>query len=188
MNRYRITLAGALTALFVPALQAIEFNQVRPDLSRITFGYTQMGVGMEGSFNTFSGQLHFDPAQPTTARALIEIDLASIDTGTSEGDEELATKVWFNTQALPTARFESVSVKFVGKNRYEVTGRLTIKGKTQEVRVPTTFGTEGETGVFAGSFIIRRGDFAIGEGSWSDFDIVANDVEVKFHLSATVGH
>ena len=31
---------------------------------------------------------------------------------------------------------------------------------------------------------IRRGDFAIGEGPWAKFDIVANDVIVKFHITA----
>ena len=30
-----------------------------------------------------------------------------------------------------------------------------------------------------------RGDFRIGEGAWSKFDIVANDVNVKFRITAT---
>lgn len=188
MNRYRLALVGVLTALIAPATQAITFTQVRPDQSAITFGYSQMGVAMEGRFKSFSGQLHFDPAQPASARALIEVDLASIDTGSSEADEELATKPWFNSLAFPTARFEAASVKAVGENRYEVAGHLTIKGRTREVLVPATFTTQGDTGVFAGNFIIHRGDFAIGEGSWSDFDIVANDVEVQFRLTATAGN
>ena len=34
-------------------------------------------------------------------------------------------------------------------------------------------------------FSIRRGDFRIGEGAWSKFDIVANDVNMKFRITAT---
>ncbi len=184
----RLALLLALNALVAPAPQAVEFTQVQADQSRITFGYSQMGVGMDGSFKTFSGQLHFDPAQPASAQALIEVDLASIDTGTPEADEEVATKTWFNTLAFPTARFASSSVKAAGDNRYEVAGHLTIKGQTREILVPATFTAQGNTGVFAGGFTLRRGDFAIGEGPWSAFDIVANEVEVKFQLAVTPGN
>ena len=61
----------------------------------------------------------------------------------------------------------------------------TIKGKTQDVVVPATFTPQGNSGVFDGSFTIRRADFSIGEGSWAKFDIVANDVLIKFRITAT---
>jgi hypothetical protein len=38
-----------------------------------------------------------------------------------------------------------------------------------------------------GRFTIRRGDFAIGEGAWSAFDVVANDVLVTFRITADSG-
>jgi polyisoprenoid-binding protein YceI len=72
----------------------------------------------------------------------------------------------------------------VGGNRYSVAGKLTIKGRTRDVVVPATFTAQGATGVFAGSFTLRRGDFAIGEGAWSAFDVVANDVQVRFNIVA----
>jgi polyisoprenoid-binding protein YceI len=180
----RIVLAAALSASFASVIQAAEFNQVQADQSRIGFSYTQMGVPMDGQFRTFSGQLSFDPAQPMAAKAAIAVDLASIDTGSPEADTEVAGKPWFNTAAFPTARFESVSVKALGDNRYEVAGTLTIKGKTQAIVVPATFTAQGATGVFDGTFTIRRGDFAIGEGTWSAFDIVANDIQIRFRLTA----
>ena len=31
---------------------------------------------------------------------------------------------------------------------------------------------------------IQRGDFSIGEGAWKAFDIVANDVVIKFRITA----
>jgi polyisoprenoid-binding protein YceI len=188
MKMSRLALFLVLNALVAPAAQAVEFTQVQADQSRITFGYSQMGVGMEGGFKTFNGQVHFDPAQPASAQAVIEVDLASIDTGTPEADEEVATKTWFHTLAFPTARFASTSVKAVGDNRYEVAGHLTIKGQTREILVPVTFTAQGNAGVFAGSLTLRRGGFAIGEGPWSAFDIVANEVDVGFQLAVTPGH
>ena len=38
--------------------------------------------------------------------------------------------------------------------------------------------------VFEGSLTIQRGDFSIGEGAWKAFDIVANDVVIKFRITA----
>lgn len=46
--------------------------------------------------------------------------------------------------------------------------------------MPATFAAPGERRRSAGQFTIRRGDFAIGEGAWAAFDIVANDVTVRF--------
>jgi polyisoprenoid-binding protein YceI len=173
-----------LIGLLAPAAHAAPFTKVQADKSSIQFSYSQMGVPMDGRFRKFAGQLIFDPAQPTKATVAIDVDLSSIDTGTPELDTEAAGKDWFNTQAFPTARFVSSGVKALGGNRYSVAGKLTIKGKSRDLVVPATFTAQGGSGVFAGSFMIRRGDFSIGEGAWSAFDIVANDIQVKFRLTA----
>ena len=182
----KLVLAAALAAA-LPAAYAVEFNQVQPDKSAVTFVYKQMGVAVDGRFRKFSGQLAFDPAKPEAAKAAFDVDLASVDTGAPEGDQEVAGKPWFDTRAFPTARFVSGTVKPLGGNRYEVAGKLTIKGRTQDVVVPATFTAQGNVGVFDGAFTLRRGDFSIGEGSWAKFDIVANDVQVKFRITASPG-
>ena len=182
----KLVLAAALAAA-LPAAYAVEFNQVQPDKSAVTFVYKQMGVAVDGRFRKFSGQLAFDPAKPEAAKAAFDVDLASVDTGAPEGDQEVAGKPWFDTRAFPTARFVSGTVKPLGGNRYEVAGKLTIKGRTQDVVVPATFTAQGNVGVFDGAFTLRRGDFSIGEGSWAKFDIVANDVQVKFRITAGPG-
>ncbi len=179
----KIILALALASGF--SAQAAEFTQVQPDKSAINFVYKQMGVAVDGKFKKFASQLNFDPAKPTAAKATFDVDLASVDTGATEGDQEVAGKPWFNTKAFPTAKFVSGTVKPLGGNKYEVAGQLSIKGKTQDVVVPATFTAQGNTGVFDGSFTIRRADFSIGEGSWAKFDIVANDVLIKFRITAT---
>ena len=182
MNRIAIALLSALA--LAGTAHAVEYTRVRAEQSRIDFGYQQMGVSMEGSFGTFTSELRFDPAAPAAARAAIEVDLASVDTGSAEGDAEVATRTWFDTSSFPVARFESTGVKALGGNRYEVSGRLTIKGSSRDVVVPATFTAQGDSAVFDGSLTIRRGDFSIGEGAWKAFDIVANDVVIKFRITA----
>ena len=181
----KIILALALATAF--SAQAVEYTQVQTDKSAINFVYKQMGVAVDGKFKKFASQLSFDPAKPTAAKATFDVDLASVDTGAPEGDDEVAGKPWFNTKAFPTAQFVSTGVKAVGGNRYDVSGKLTIKGKTQDIVVPATFTAQGNSGVFDGTFTIRRGDFAIGEGAWAKFDIVANDIQIKFRITAASG-
>ena len=180
-----LILALIAAAALPLSAQAIEFNQVQADKSAIYFTYSQMGVSMNGKFKKFSAQLSFDPAKLPTAKANLEVDLNSIDAGSSEADEEVVGKQWFNTKAFPTARFESSSFKALGGNRYEVTGKLTIKSKTQTIVAPLTYTAQGNNASFDGNFTIRRGDFSIGEGPWATFDIVANDILVKFRIQAT---
>lgn len=182
-----LALALTLAAALPFSVYAVEYQQIQADQSAITFAYQQMGVAMDGKFSRFTAQLNFDPANPAAAKATIDVDLASIDTGSAEGNEEVAGKTWFNTAAFPTARFMASRVKALGDHRYEVTGPLTIKGKTQDIVVPATFTAQGKTGVFAGGFTVRRADFAIGEGPWAAFDVVANEVQIQFRITANAG-
>jgi polyisoprenoid-binding protein YceI len=176
-----LLLAGAACSA-----QAAEFSQVQADKSTLTFGYKQMGVPAEGAFRKFAAIIAFDPAKPTAASAQFEIDLASIDVGAKEGNDEVVGKQWFNVKSFPTAKFVSTSVKALGGNRYEVAGKLTIKGKTQEVSAPFTVKQEGAVAVFNGGFTLKRLDFAIGEGPWADVGTVANEVQITFHVLAGV--
>lgn len=189
MNRSRAALRGLLPVMLGCSLttaHAVEYTRVQPDKSQIGFTYQQMGVKMDGRFRRFSAEFAFDPAKPAAAKAILDVELASIDAGSPDADQEVVGKPWFNVKAFPTARFVSGPVKAVDANRYEVAGKLTIKGVTRDVLVPATLSTQSGTAVLEGSFPIRRGDFTIGEGVWSKFDVVANDVVVRFRLVAGV--
>ena len=61
--------------------------------------------------------------------------------------------------------------------------QLTIKGKTQDVVVPATL-PQGNSGVFDGSFTIRPLTFPSAKAPGAKFDIVANDVLIKFRITA----
>lgn len=178
--------ALVLTTLMLTTAQAQEYTQVHTEASHIRFNYTQMGVTMRGGFSEFTGELRFDPAEPEQAYVMIDVDLVSIDTGIREADAEVTKSEWLHTAEFPTARFESDAVTALGEQNYEVSGRLTIKGQTRDISVPATFSAANGVGIFIGDFSINRSDFAIGEGVWASFDMVANAVDVEFQLTATV--
>jgi len=97
--KHLITLAlGAVLALNA---SAVEYKTIAADKSKVTFQYKQMGVAMDGHFKKFNVQLNFDPAKPAAAQAQIDIDLASVDAGSSDADDEVVGKAWFNAKAFP---------------------------------------------------------------------------------------
>lgn len=182
--RHVAPFVGLAALLLSAGAQAIEFNQLLADKSAVSFAYKQMNVPLDGGFKRFGGRINFDPAKPALAKAEIDIELASIDTGSEEGNDEVAGKLWFNTKQFPVARFVSTSIKPLGNNRFEVAGKMSIKGRTLDTRTPVTFRQEGNLGVFEGSFVLKRGDYGIGEGMWADYGTVANEVQIKFRLVA----
>ena len=188
-TRFASTLAAlaavaSLTSLAPITAGAAEYTQVQPAQSSIAFSYQQMGVKMDGRFKTFNAQLAFDQARPASAKASFDVELASIDTGSADADAEVAGKPWFNTKAFPTARFVSSVIKPVGKDQYEVAGKMTIKGRTVDAKAPAAFRQDGKNAVFEGAFVLKRADYGIGEGMWADFGTVANEVQIKFRLVA----
>lgn len=173
-----------LLALALP-VQAANHTAMKLDESRVSFISRQMGVPVEGGFKRFTAQVAFDPTKPATARAAIDIDLASVDAGSKEANEEVMGRHWFDVRQFPTARFESTTLKPLGGNRWEARGKLTMKGRVKEIVAPFTFTEAAGKGVFSGGFVFKRLEFGIGSGPWGDPDTVADEVQIKFQLTTT---
>lgn len=185
----QLLLPGMKHLLIVPLLLAAppasgaEFTVLRPQQSSITFVSKQMGVPVEGSFRKYTARIAVDPDRPETGTARIDIDLASIDTGNTEADEEVAGGKWFDTRNHPVASFVSSSVKQSGQGRYTASGKMTIKGKSLDVNAPFTLKQNTDTLIIDGMFPLRRLDYGVGTGIWSDTEVVANEVQIRFHFT-----
>ncbi len=57
----------------------------------------------------------------------------------------------------------------------------------QAVSAPATVVVEGNKATFDGAFLLKRADFAIGEGQWADFGVVANEIRITFHITVASG-
>ncbi|MDP1897173.1 MAG: YceI family protein, partial [Sulfurimicrobium sp.] len=96
--------------LLAGAAQAAEFGTLQVEKSAIAFVSRQMNVPVDGVFRKFSALIVLDPARPEAGRAQIDIDLASIDAGSAEANDEVKGKSWFNVREFPKASFSSSSV------------------------------------------------------------------------------
>jgi polyisoprenoid-binding protein YceI len=152
--------------------------------STVTAVFKQMNVPVEGRFNKFSADVHFDPANVGAASAKIDVDVASFDIGAPEYNKEVAGDEWFDAAHFPHATFVSTQIKAGANGAYSVAGKLTIKGKTTDVVVPVQFHKDGANEVFDGALPIKRLAYGIGTGEWKDTSVVADDVQIKFHIVA----
>ncbi len=175
--------AAVQMALLAPALA--QTTRLLPAQSEVGFVTKQMGVPVEGHFKKFDAQIHFDPKKPEAGSVAVSIDTGSAALGVPETDAEMPKAIWFNVARFPQATFKSSAIKGLGNGRFEVAGKLDIKGHSREVLVPVQITQSGATSTATGSFVIKRLDFRIGEEEWTDTTVVANDVTVRFKLALT---
>lgn len=179
-----LTAALALVLLAASPLAQAQQKLV-PAQSEIVFVSKQMGVPVEGRFKKFDAQIAFDPAKPETSKIAFTVDIASATLGVPESDAELPKATWFNTPKFPQATFQSTTVKGLGGGKFEVAGKLAIKGSSRDVVVPVALAQSGATTTVTGGFPLKRLAFKIGENEWADTSMVADDVQVKFKLALT---
>ena len=175
---------------FVPLAAAAAFSmpacaqqKLLPAQSEISFTSKQMGVPVEGKFKKFEAQVAFDPKQLEASKISFGIDLLSVSLGAAETETEIAKPGWFDSKKFPQATFQSTTVKAAGPGKLEVAGKLVIKGISRDVLVPVTLAQSGANTTATGGFVIKRLEFKIGDGDWSDTSLVANEVQVKFKLA-----
>ena len=174
--------ASVLAAVAMPAMAEQKLVATQ---SEVGFIFKQMGVPVDGHFKKFDAQISFDAAKLAASKVAFTVDIASATLGAPEADAELPKAEWFNTAKFPQATFQSSSIKALGGGKFEVAGKLAIKGASQDAVIPVTLTAVGVTTMATGSFGLKRLAYKIGEKEWADTSMVADDVLVKFKLALT---
>jgi polyisoprenoid-binding protein YceI len=153
------------------------------DKSEIRFVSKQMGINVEGSFRRWKANIVFLPGDLAHSKADFDIELASIDLASDEAESEARRASWFDTAKFPVAHFVSSAIKDVGGGKYEVAGKLTLKGVARDAVVPNALVKDASgNSVAEGAFTIKRLDYRIGDADWADPDTVANEVIVRVRM------
>src|SRR5262245_55925895 len=171
-----LVLAGALGG-------TAQAQTVDPAASELVFVTRQMGVPVEGRFQRWSAQVALDPRKPEAGRVELRIHTDSVAFAAPEVTAEAQRAVWLDTGKFPQAVFQSSGIRATGDGRYEMAGRLTLKGETHDMVVPVTLTRSGASGTASGNFIVKRSDYRIGEGEWTDASLVAHEVQVRFRIA-----
>lgn len=148
---------------------AAERYKIDPEHTFSSFEYSHWGLSMQRNrFDRTSGFIEFDQATET-GQISIEIDAASVSTGTEVFDKVLRSSDFFDVEKYPTVRFTSSRLIFDGANLKQVEGELTIKNVTRPVTLEiTNFNCRfmlayGKRACGANGFVkILRSDYSLG--------------------------
>jgi polyisoprenoid-binding protein YceI len=179
--------ASAVLLTSLCAASSANATALKTDAAKSSIGavFKQLNVPVEAKFKKFTAQIDYDAAKPDASKASVEIDITSFDLGDPEYNQEVLKKDWFNGTQFPKASFVSSGMKTGAAGSLNVSGKLTIKGKTTDVSFPLTVKKDGNNTVFDGALPIKRLVFNIGDGEWRDTATVADEVVIKFHVVAT---
>jgi polyisoprenoid-binding protein YceI len=156
-----------------------------PAKSRLGFSGQQTGTPFTGRFKTWAATIDFDPAHPEAARIAATVNTASATTDDPQKDEALPAADWFDASQFATATFAAAGFTPEGGDAYAATGRLTLRGVSRDVMLPFTLTIAGDEAHARGHAKLVRTDFGVGQGTWSNGDYVALDVDVDVDLVAT---
>ena len=187
-------LGAALAMLFAAAPATAGEDPawtVQPD-SRVGFTAFQAGAPVEGAFERFEARINFDPAALESSRVEVVIDVASVDSQSKDRDEMIRSANLFDVAVWPEARFQAARFAAKGAGAYEAAGKLTLRDVTRDVVLPFTLTVEDhpeDTGVLLaraqGKLAVKRLDYGVGQGIWTDTSVVADEVEIHIDILAT---
>lgn len=125
-------LAAAALAHAQPATYAID-----PTHTFVTYEIMHFGTSTNrGRFDKKEGTVQFDKAAKT-GKVDISFDINSVNTGVAPMNKHLLGDDFFSADKYPTAKFVGDKFTFNGDKVSEVSGQLTMKGKTAPATLKT---------------------------------------------------
>ncbi len=137
--------------------------------SSVLFGVKHLELShVYGRFNKVSGKFTFEGKSLDDCSIYIKINAGSVDTNSKKRDRHLKSQDFFNSKQFRDITFKSTSFKQLEPSKYEVTGDLTLHGKTKSVTTVVEHTGTGDKGGnfgfrsgFETTFTIKRSDFGM---------------------------
>ncbi|QFT89122.1 hypothetical protein FIU87_10730 [Bacillus sp. THAF10] len=126
-----------------------------------------MFATVKGGFQEYEAKVVADPTNLTDAEIEFVIDVASIDTRSSDRDAHLRSADFFDVDNHPKMTFVATNIVKADENEYEVTGNLTLRGTTKSETFSVTFEGSGqdpwgnEKAGFSVEGKIKRSDYGL---------------------------
>jgi polyisoprenoid-binding protein YceI len=150
--------------------------------SRIEFHASSTFGKTVGVFHSWDADLKMPTDNFADASLVLEIDAASVQTGSGLKDKEAKGKNFFSVKEYPKIRFVSKTVApDADSSKLHMNADLTLRGITKTVSVAIILHPQ-ENGLqhMEGDFSFDRRDFGMTHNVL--FDKIANTVQVQFQL------
>ncbi|MEO5891026.1 MAG: YceI family protein [Ferruginibacter sp.] len=181
----RISILLVAVAIIFSSFTAIENWKSDKAHSQLGYSVTHLGISdQSGTFKNFDVTIKSEKPDFSDAVVELKADIASISTGVEMRDNHLKSADFFDAAKFPTLTFTSTQLKNVGKNKFKITGNLTLHGITRAVTMDLLYrGTtinpmsKAPTSGFQVTGTIKRSDFGIGDGF--PVAVVGDEVTIK---------
>jgi polyisoprenoid-binding protein YceI len=161
-----------ISALFVLTAFTTALDTWKSDKphSQLGFTITHLGIAdVSGMFNDFDVRVTSSKKDFSDAVFELTARVGSIDTRVEQRDNHLKSADFFDTEKFPEMSFKSTSIKKTGKDKYKLSGNLTIRDVTKPVIMDLLYrGTiensqsKAITAGFQLTGTIKRSEFNIG--------------------------
>ncbi len=187
----RALLAGLLSLIVWPAAAEAPLWKVEAD-SAVIFIARQSGAPVEGRFEKFDAEIRFDAENLEASAVAVDIDIASVNSESRDRDQVIRSPDLFDAATWPTARFEAPRFVHAGGDSYEAQGSLTMRDVTRDVVLPFELKIEDHPDDPAllraravGELTIKRLDYGVGQGQWTDTSVVPDEVAIRIEITAS---
>ena len=186
-------LLAVVTGWSTNVLAAAEQYSFDKDHSNILFSINHLGLSdFRGQFNRFDGKVVLDQENAANSSVSVTIQAASIDTDVEELDKHLRGADFFDTDKYPTITFTSTKVSKVSRNRFRITGDLTMHGVTRPVTLRARMNYVGDHPLgkfldkykgayyagFSATMSVQRSEFGIDR----NVPILADEVDLTIEV------
>jgi polyisoprenoid-binding protein YceI len=194
-NILALVAAGLLVA--APAFAKPQTLKLDPSKSQIKWTGTKVTGSHNGTVPLKSGNVLIEGKDIKGGK--VEIDMTRIKnddlTDKSYNDKlvnHLKSDDFFGVEKHPVSTFEITSVKPLeggGEATHEITGKLTIKGHTEEVTFPAKVSVDGKKATATGKIKVDRTKFGVRYGSGKFFEnlgdkMIHDEFELDLSLSS----
>ncbi len=163
-----------------PARAQAPVFEVTQQSSQIKF-HVQSSMDLTGNFDKWAATLTFSSPDVTTGTLDIEIQAASVNTGSGMKNGKLKDKDFFDVKEYPVISFKSTKVVQTGANVFDIPGNFTIRGVSKpETLHLTVSGVGTGSGEIVGTMAFDRKDYGMNKNI--PFMKIANRVEVTVDL------
>jgi polyisoprenoid-binding protein YceI len=145
MNFKALTLGLAVASVATFSVAKPVDYKIDPTHTATVFTWNHFGFSTpSANFSDIQGTISVDNAKPADSSVNVTIPLASLNTNVKALDEHLKTPDFFDAEKYPNITFKSTKVQALGKNKYKITGNLTVKDVTKPVVLDAILNKQGE--------------------------------------------
>jgi len=196
MKNFLAPVSLLLTVLMLSAfndLEKISAYNVDTEQSKVVWTGRKVGGAHNGTIRIKEGNLEFEGKRFTGGKFVIDMntivneDLSGEYKAKLEG--HLKSDDFFGVATYPTATLLITEVQPNGKDQYDISGNMTIKGITHPISFPATVSAQGQQITANAKIVVDRSKYNVRYGSDSFFDnlgdkVIYDDFDLEVSLVA----